>query len=473
MKRYKVAIIGAGTAGLSARREVAKKTDNYIVIDDGPLGTTCARVGCMPSKVLIQVAADFHRRLHYPNEGIFGGEELRVDMPDVMKHVRKLRDRFVRAVEVDMGKWTGTHLLRQRARLKSLNLIEVGDETIYAEQIIIATGSRPIIPKAWDHVKDYLIDTDSFFELEDIPKSVGVIGLGVIGIEIGQSLARLGVKVQGITLDRAIGGLQNPELQDYAIEKLQDEIPITIQGVEKVEERNGQILITTDKTEILVDKALVTMGRTPNIEGLGIENLDIPCNDRGIPIVNTGTYRIGNTPLFLVGDVNGQHPILHEAADEGRIAGYNATHEDQCFRRRVRLGITFSSPNMAVVGESYRDLKNRNADFVTGKVSFEGQGRAIVKQQEIGRLHVYVERKGGALLGCELFAPDGEHLAHLLAWAMASKLNIFQTLSLPFYHPVTAEGLRTALREAASLVEIDMPPLEVLRCQDPPVGSWS
>jgi len=180
MKKYQVAIIGAGTAGLSARREVAKKTDDYIVIDDGPLGTTCARVGCMPSKVLIQVADDYHRRLDFEAQGIKGTAQLSVDMSDVMKHVRKLRDRFVRGVTTEMEGWTSTHLLRKRARLSSLNTIDVGDETIYAEKIIIATGSRPIVPKSWSHVRDYLIDTDHFFELENIPAKVAVIGLTAV-----------------------------------------------------------------------------------------------------------------------------------------------------------------------------------------------------------------------------------------------------------------------------------------------------
>lgn len=471
MKRFDVAIIGAGTAGLSARREVMKKTDNYVVIDNGPLGTTCARVGCMPSKVIIQVAEHFYMRHFFASEGILGAESLTVDMKAVMKHVQALRDRFVQSVLKDMESWTESHLLRKKARISSLNTIDLGDESIYADQIIIATGSRPIVPKAWSHVSRYLIDTDEFFDMEDIPQNIAVIGLGVIGVELGQSLARLGINVHGITLDKSIGGLQDPELQDYALNQLRKEMAIIIQAVEKLEEKDGKLLITAGNEEILVDRALVSMGRRPNIEDLGLDKLDIDRDERGIPIVDPDNYRIPNTPLFLVGDVNGDLPILHVAADEGRIAGYSAVHGDQCFQRRVRLGITFSSPNMAIVGESFSELQKRNADFVTGKASFEGQGRSIIKRQNVGQLHVYVERKTGVILGSEIFAPDGEHLAHLMAWIMAGQFNIFQTLSLPFYHPVTAEGLRSALRHAAMQVEAEKPALELLRCQDPPAGT--
>ena len=120
MKNYDVAIIGAGTSGLSARREVARLTDSYVVIDEGELGTTCARVGCMPSKVLIQVAEDFHRRGHYDAIGITGGDSLAVDTTRVMSHVRSLRDRFVRGVRNDMESWIGDHLIRKRARFADL-----------------------------------------------------------------------------------------------------------------------------------------------------------------------------------------------------------------------------------------------------------------------------------------------------------------------------------------------------------------
>ena len=117
MKKLDVIIIGAGTAGLSARREVEKKTSNYLVVDDGPLGTTCARVGCMPSKVLIQVANDYHRRHSLAEEGIHGASELSLDGKEVMQHVRKLRDRFVRGVMGGMEEWTKEHLLRGKGFL--------------------------------------------------------------------------------------------------------------------------------------------------------------------------------------------------------------------------------------------------------------------------------------------------------------------------------------------------------------------
>jgi dihydrolipoamide dehydrogenase len=473
VKHVDVAIIGAGSAGLSARREVARTTDNYVVIDDGPLGTTCARVGCMPSKVLIQVADDFHRRHSLAQEGIAGGDQLSVDKAAVMDHVRALRDRFVKAVRSDMAQWTETHLIPKRARLKSLNEIDLGDESIRADRIIIATGSRPIIPQAWQQFGDRLIDTDRLFELKTLPDRLAVVGLGVIGLELGQALARLGIEVHGFTMDPALGGLTDPSLQDYMGELVSQEFPITFQAVDRIEPTAEGLAVTAGGHTVTVDAVFTAMGRRPNTDRLGLEDLALPRDEQQKLVVNPGTFRIGDSPLYLAGDAHGERPILHEASDEGRIAGYNAVNDDHCFQRRTKLSITFSSPNIAVIGRSHRELTQSQMDFVTGRVSYEGQGRAIVKLAEKGELHVYVDRKNGSILGAELIAPQGEHIAHLLAWAIAARINVFEALSLPFYHPVLEEGLRTALRDAAAQVEGDRPPLEVLRCQDPPVGSWA
>lgn len=475
MRKVDVAIIGAGSAGLSARREVAQVTDNYVVIDDGPTGTTCARVGCMPSKVLIEAANIYASRKKYKYIGVSGEENLTINLSETMTHVRKLRDRFVRAVNSDMESWVKDHLIQKRAKFESLHVLDLGDEKIEAKTIIIATGSRPIVPKDWTKFGSKIITSDQIFELETLPKRIAVIGLGVIGLELGQALSRLGVEVFGLGKGEALAGLSDPEIQKYALSKFQLEFPIWTGGVDSINEGAGPGLSIKSGKETIenIDLVLVTVGRTPNINGLGIEQF-VDCDRHGIPIFDKGTYRIGKTSVFLVGDVNNDRPILHEASDEGRIAGYNALREkEQCFARRTKLVITFSDPNIAMVGRTFTELLADKTDFVTGKVSYEGQGRAIAKLTEKGLVHVYADKISGHLLGAELFAPEAEHLAHLLAWAIAAKMTVTQTLALPFYHPVLEEGLRTALRAAASQIESSRSKLEVLRCQDPPVGIFA
>ena len=469
MKKVDVAIIGAGTSGLTARKQVSKVTENYVVIDNGPLGTTCARVGCMPSKVMIQAGNDFYRRKSLAEMGIHGGENLSINLKETWAHVRKLRDRFVRAVKNPMAGWEDK-LIRGHATFVDANTLKVGDEEIKADKIIIATGSRPIIPGPWLEHKDYLITTDELFELEEPPKSLAVIGTGVIGIELGQAMHRLGMDVVNIGLGKSIGGLTDPKIQDYVVEKFQKEMPLSIEGASQLSLENGKLKIVSGSETHLVDKAVVAVGRRPNLDKLNLEVLNLEYNEMKIPKINANIYNlVGHEHIYLVGDVNGDRPILHEAADEGNIAGYNAVHEPTCFRRRTPLGITFSEPNIATVGKRYQDLIDEKAEFVTGEVSFEGQGRSIVKLKEQGILHIYADTKYGKILGAELQAPDGEHLAHLIAWAISLKLTVDEALSLPFYHPVIEEGLRTAIRDARHKLERGPTHLEIFRCGDTPI----
>ncbi|MBP9707431.1 MAG: dihydrolipoyl dehydrogenase [Oligoflexales bacterium] len=467
MRTYDVAIIGAGSAGLSALKEVQKKTESYIVIDDGPLGTTCARVGCMPSKAFIQVANDFHRRHKFAQIGIHGAEKLSVDTSEVMKHVRVLRDRFAGGVERGMQAWEKAHLLRERATFIDQNTLQVGKEKIRAERIIIATGSKPIWPEKWREFKDYIVDTDQFFELEKLPKKMAVIGLGVIGVELGQALSRLGVEIIGISLEKVIGGLSDPAIQNYTFNTLNEEFKIILSPAEILGVKNNQLEIKAGNEVFYVEKALVALGRAPQIKNLGLEKIGLQLDARGMPTFDKSTFRIQNSPLYIVGDVNGERPILHEASDEGRIAGYNSVRsEDQCFVRREFMSITFSSPQIVIVGKSFKELQASKENFVVGEVSFEGQGRALTSLSNKGLAHIYADKHSGRLLGAEMMAPQAEHFAHLLAWVMSYHKNVYDVLSLPFYHPVLEEGLRTAFRDLSEKIEFSPPPLEVLRCQD-------
>lgn len=466
MKDYKVIIIGAGTSGLTARREVAKTTDEYLVIDDSPLGTTCARVGCMPSKVLIQVANDFYRREKFTEMGISGSDKLNLDTKKVMEHVRSLRDRFVRGVRGGMESWEGAHLLRGRAKFIDKNTVEVDGEMYRAEKFVLAPGSRPVMPPPWSDFKEHILTTDQVFELKELPESIMVIGLGVIGVEIGQALNRLGVNVIGATIGKGIGGTTDPEIQDYIAKSIEKEFSIFYNGAKiKRVSGNGKIEVEADGKLFEVDKVLASVGRRSNVDLLGLENTGISLNERGMPEFSSSTLKLVDAPhMTFPGDVNGDRPILHEAADEGIIAGHNTVNEEQCFKRRVSIGVTFTDPNIAFVGKRFADL---DEDYVVGRVSFEGQGRSIVKLKEIGLLHVYVSKKTSEILGAEFMAPDGEHLAHLLSWAIAMKLTVFEALKMPFYHPVIEEGVRTALRNAGSQLESNQN--ELYRCSDTPI----
>jgi dihydrolipoamide dehydrogenase len=169
--------------------------------------------------------------------------------------------------------------------------------------------------------------------------------------------------------------------------------------------------------------------------------------------------QIGDSHIFIAGDVDSDKPLLHEAADEGRIAGDNAGRwpDLRCGKRRSPLGIVFSDPQIAMVGSHRSAL--REGEFAVGAVSFENQGRARVMLKNKGLLHVYAQHGTGRFLGAEMIGPAAEHIGHLLAWVHQQRLTIDQMLDMPFYHPVLEEGLRSALRQARSALHLGPKPV--------------
>jgi dihydrolipoamide dehydrogenase len=195
------------------------------------------------------------------------------------------------------------------------------------------------------------------------------------------------------------------------------------------------------------------------VRTLGLEHTGIALDSRGVPSFDRHTLQCGASQIFIAGDANADLPLLHEAADEGRIAGDNAAHfpNVRAGQRGTPLAVVFSDPQLATVGARYCDLVP--GTFVTGRVSFEDQGRSRVMLRNRGVLHLYADAATGRLLGAEMIGPDAEHLAHLLAWVVQLGLTVAQVLALPFYHPVVEEGLRTALRDAQAALDAARPML--------------
>jgi len=292
---------------------------------------------------------------------------------------------------------------------------------------------------------------------------MGSVGLGAIGLELGQALHRLGIKITCVGRRSFIGGLSDPEVNRYAVRAMSQEMNFWT-GIEADVKPEGQrFRLSYGDQSVVVDGILASLGRRPNLENLGLEKVGIKLNGKGLPSFNSNTMQVEDLPIFIAGDTNGEKPILHEAADEGRIAGYNSVHgAPTLFSRRARLKITFCRPNMAVVGRSFASLKGE--DFAIGEVKFDGQGRSLVMEENSGHLRVYGQRGTGLLLGAEMVAPAGEHLAHLLSWVIQKGMTVVEVLQLPFYHPVVEEGLRTALRDLAAKVETKRPDFELALC---------
>mgnify|MGYP001816100711 FL=1 len=451
-RQVDVAIIGAGSAGLFALSQVRRKTDNFVLIDGGELGTTCARVGCMPSKVVIQVADDYHRRTIFEREGIDGAESLELDRPAIMEHVQDLRDVFVDRTLGVTDELDPEHLLDGYARFVDAHTLEVNGEQISAKSIVIATGTTPVVPAAWQAFREDIITTDEVFELEDLPASMAVIGLGSIGLELGQSISRLGVDVTGVDVVENVAKLADPDVNRLAVDTIGKEFPLWLGAAAELEKVDGGIKVTAGNNEVIVEKVLASLGRSPNLADLGLESTGLELDDKGIPVYDPTTMQCGDSHIYIAGDVNNDRALLHEAGHEGRVAGYNAVRQSsQRFKRKAMLGITFCDPNIAIVGEQLDELDA--SEILIGEVAFAPVGRALIMGKNRGLLRVYVNKTDGLVRGAAMACVKGENLAHLLAWSIQQGMSVHDMLKMPFYHPVIEEALQAALYNVVGHIE--------------------
>lgn len=440
-----IVIIGAGTAGLAAAGEVRKQTDDFLMLDPGPLGTTCARVGCMPSKLLIEAADAFHRRLSFEQFGIRHADKLEVDMPAVMQRVRQLRDFYVNSTLKAIEAYSD-QLLPVRARLMGPDRLLAGEQIIEFNKLIIATGSRPLLPPEWEGMGPRLLTSDNVFEQEQFAADIAVIGLGAIGIEIAQALSRLGCNVTALGAGNYLAGISDEQVNQSLLSQLQQEFTLKPGHRVNLHQTEQAIRVSSDQFDSTFEQVIAAIGRKPNLDHLGLENLGLSAGSEWTSQIDPQTLQLADLPVFVAGDARGDSMLLHEAADDGRIAGHNAMSPSTLgCRRRVPLHIVFCQPEVAMVGQRRAQLQE--GEFICGQVDFAEQGRARAAQRNAGFLVIYASKHSGTLLGAEMAAPAAGHLAHLLALAIQQKLSVNDVLAIPIYHPVLEEGLRTALRQ--------------------------
>lgn len=474
------AIPGAGTAGTAACREAVKQTDRVALIDGGTLGIACARVGCMPSRSLIAAADAAHGAPHTAQFGVHLGD-VSIDGVTVPNRVGTERDRYVGLVKRADEGLEARHLTRQNATSLDDNTAAPDDGTrLTARNVIVATGSHPIIPSALETAGDRLIIKDDVFDWTDLPASAAVFGAGVVGLELGRALSRPDVAVHLFGLGNSVSPLSDPELTASARGTLAGEFSAPFDADRQITLDGNDVAVSranrsdsADTGEERFDYLLAATGRGPNLNETGLENTPLIPGGRGTPEIDPMSLgakpsKFGVSSVFVTGDAAADLPLLLETADEGRIAGEHAERDPEA-RPRARptgLGVVFSDPRIAMIGQGHGASTEAGNETDHGEVFFEDQGRTDVIGEKVGLLRVHGERDSGLSLGAKIIGPAVEHLAHLLAWITESKLTVTEVLQRPCHHPVIEGGLRMALHNLAAALEFaPNPPLRCIACE--------
>lgn len=465
-----VAIIGSGTAGMAAYKAARRHSATVLLIESGPYGTTCARVGCMPSKLLIAAAEAAHQARHAEPFGVHV-KEVTVNGSEVMARVRQERDRFVGFVLAANETMAPTDRLTARVHFQEANtLVTQGGDVIHARRIVIATGSVPVLPPMLKSLGAHLLTNENIFDLTMLPKRLAVFGTGPLGMELAQAMSRLGVHVKMFGVGGGVAGIRDLQIRDYANQVFNEEFHLDADAsVRCVQESGDGVEIQylhkdgTWKTEHF-DYVLAATGRAPALQDLELGHTGLLLDARGIPTFDRHTLQCGCSTIFIAGDASNDIPLLHEAADQGRIAGENAARypEVHAGQRSVSLALVFTDPQVATAGVNLAQLTDHYKDrYAVGMVSFEDQGRSRIMLRNKGLLKVYAEQGTGLFLGAEMFGPAAEHIGHLLAWAAQQRMTVSDMLGMPFYHPVIEEGLRTALRDLSKNLQIGINVIQV------------
>ena len=444
-------VIGAGPAGyVAAIRASQLGLDTAIVdkaqLDGKPaLGGTCLRVGCIPSKALLESSHKYEDTLLHLKEHGITVDGVKLDLPTMLKRKDKVVKTLTGGVASLMKK-NKVAVYHGSAAFNADKTVTIGDDTVNAKNVLIATGSVPATIPGVD-LADDLVDTSTeALDYQDVPKHLAVIGAGVIGLELGSVWRRLGAKVTVIEyLDRIFPGMDD-ELANAAMKTLKKQgidflLGCAVTGVKSG--KGGVTISIKDKDDIQADRVLVAVGRKPNTEGLGLDQVGITPNKRGQIEVNA-KFETGVAGIYAVGDVVPGPMLAHKAEEEGiACVEMLATGHGHIDYNTVP-GIVYTHPEIASVGKSEEQLKDEGINYKKGSFPIIANGRARANNETDGFVKVLADAATDRVLGVHILSDAAGDLIAECATAMAFGASSEDIARACHAHPTLSEAVKEA-----------------------------
>ncbi|MEX0917324.1 MAG: FAD-dependent oxidoreductase [Candidatus Paceibacterota bacterium] len=453
MLEYDVIVLGGGTAGANAARTAAKEGAKTLLIHNSDYINLCVERGCMPSKSLLA-----------SSEMVLHGE-MKADMEKILERKDRHVERFLKGIlesfEVDpYDVWEGEASFLAQERGISVELSTGEKREAHADRYVIATGSKTSIPPIPGIEDANYLTSDDLMEnkLTKIPSSIVIIGGGPIGLEFATFFSNLGTDVtlieQGKLLPRfdpEFGEIMREALEAKGIVVLEETKVVGVESTTRSSdvsfEKRGEKKKETCKAEVL----LIATGRAPNTEGLKVKNIALNVK-KGGPLVCDDAMCTGVSNVYAAGDVTRTIQLLHAAAWEGRVAGFNAAHGadvghvDFDF---LSMSVIFSDPRVAHFGLSVSEAKERGKRFVVSSINFPETGRAITMGVEHGRWQLVVEKGTGKILGSTIVGPQADELIHQPFLVQQLAGTVDRVAELYAYHPTLSEQFINLAKDAA------------------------
>ena len=452
--KFQVVVIGGGPGGYVCAIRLAQLGLKTACIESrGSLGGTCLNVGCIPSKSLLNLSEEFHKAQNLSNKGIeIGG--IKLNLTKMMKNKDKAVTILTKGVEFLLKKNKVTYF-KGIGSFKSKNEIIIKNDQnketiIETENVVIATGSNPVSLSGIEFDEKIIVSSTGVLKLEQVPKKMVVVGGGYIGLEMGSVWSRLGSEVHVVEfLDHITPGMDKEIASEFM--KILKKQGINFHLQHKVEQitknKFGAVVSTKNKEGIKkdfeCDVVLISVGRKPNTNGLNLEKVGVDLDEKG-RVKTDKNFRTNQNNIFAIGDVIIGPMLAHKAEDEGIAVAENIAGQSGHVNYDTIPGVIYTTPEVASIGKTEEQLKEKNIKYKIGKFSFMANSRAKAIDDAEGFVKILADEKTDKVLGAHLIGPHAGELIAEIGIAMefgASSEDIARTCHA---HPTFSEAVKEA-----------------------------
>ncbi|RMG01689.1 MAG: dihydrolipoyl dehydrogenase [Nitrospirae bacterium] len=447
----RIAVLGAGPGGYVAALRAARQGAEVTVVESSEVGGTCLNHGCIPTKTMLASTELYRKVREFEQFGLELNGTVTPNLSRIIERKRKVIEVQIKGIRSLFKSW-GVKLRKGRGRIVGeRRLLVEGDDggEMEADRIIVATGSRPADIPAFPFDGENIITSTEALELTDIPKSLLIVGGGVIGCEFACIYNALGTDVTIVELLPRVLSTEDEEISkifERELKKQKIKLYTEARAEKVVIDENGVHTTLSNGKEIVTEKVLVSIGRAFNTDDIGLEDVGIEKTDRGSIKVNT-RMETSLPGVFAIGDVTGGMMLAHTAYREAQVAVSNIMGIDTEMDYSVVPAAVFTSPEIASVGLREHQVRDRGIDYVTGHFQFRALGKAHAIGEITGMVKVIGEKSSDKLLGVHIIGPHASDLIHEAALALQAGLKVKDIAETIHAHPTLSEGLMEAAED--------------------------
>ncbi len=456
MERYDVIVLGGGPGGYLAAERAAHAGLKTLLLEKRSLGGVCLNEGCIPSKALLNSAKHYEHALHGAAYGVTC-ENVKIDQKAVITRKRKVVRTLVAGVKAKM-KANGVTVVMEEAKISGKTAdgftVTAAGITYTGKQLIIATGSSaavPPIPGVKENLGSFVLTNREVLDLEQIPEKFTVIGGGVIGLEMAAYYAAVGSKVTVIEMLEHIAGATDLEISSMLQKELEKKGVAFLLSHKCLSVEPGKVWAEApdgQKLAVEADKVLLSIGRRANYQDIGLETIGVACAKAGI--ITDALCRTNVPGVYAVGDVNGHHMLAHTAYREAEVAVNNILGKTDAMRYHANPSVIYTQPEIASVGKTEEECKEKGIDYEVQKLSMRYSGRFVAENEGAdGLCKILIDKKRRTVIGVHLIGTYTGEMIWGAAEMIELQLRVTDARQIIFPHPTVSEVIRETLWEFA------------------------